>query len=459
MRISDDREGTGLGVQRQREDCKALVARREWTLAGEFVDNDMSAYGGKPRPDYEKMLSAMEAGSLDALVAWSSDRLTRHPKELERFIEVVEDAGVVVDTVTSGTYDVATPEGRAYARIVGAIARQESDRKSVRAKRKHLELAEAGKPSGGTRAFGYEDDMVTVRESEADLIREAASRLIAGESMGAVLRSWVDRGIKTVTGNDQWRTTVGKRMMASGRIAGLRYHRGERVGPATWPGIITVEQHEQLRAILLDPRRDKGRDTMRRRYLLTGGLLVCGRCEAAMVARPTADGRKKYVCAKGIDFKGCGRMACLAEPLDTEVRDQVLSVLDGDGLAEALRMNMSVEDDDADAHELAGARDRRDDLAAMYADGDLTKSEFLTARERITGKIETLEARLSRRDRSGVLASAQASTDSLRDLWASGDVLWRRALLKSVVESVRLDPAIRGRNFFDPDRVEVVWRS
>src|SRR5690606_12720067 len=47
-RISDDRRGRGLGVQRQQEDCYALVERHGWTLVGALVDNDVSAYSGKP---------------------------------------------------------------------------------------------------------------------------------------------------------------------------------------------------------------------------------------------------------------------------------------------------------------------------------------------------------------------------------------------------------------------------
>ena len=51
--------------------------------------------------------------------------------------------------------------------ILGAVAK-ESDDKSRRLRRKHQELAEAGKVSGGgTRPFGFEADRVTIRPDEA----------------------------------------------------------------------------------------------------------------------------------------------------------------------------------------------------------------------------------------------------------------------------------------------------
>lgn len=51
-RISSDQAGEGIGVQRQVEDCRKLAANIGWELGEEYVDNDMSAYSGKPRPNY-----------------------------------------------------------------------------------------------------------------------------------------------------------------------------------------------------------------------------------------------------------------------------------------------------------------------------------------------------------------------------------------------------------------------
>jgi DNA invertase Pin-like site-specific DNA recombinase len=43
-RISQDRGGDGFGVQRQLKDCRAEAKRLGWTVAEEYVDNDVSAY-------------------------------------------------------------------------------------------------------------------------------------------------------------------------------------------------------------------------------------------------------------------------------------------------------------------------------------------------------------------------------------------------------------------------------
>src|SRR4051812_36621755 len=81
-------EGAGLGVQRQEEDCRREAARLGYTIAEAYVDNDVSAYSGKPRPEYDRLLQDIATGHVEAVVVWHTDRLTRSPRELETFIEV-----------------------------------------------------------------------------------------------------------------------------------------------------------------------------------------------------------------------------------------------------------------------------------------------------------------------------------------------------------------------------------
>src|SRR5690625_3774762 len=86
VRISRDREGAGLGVDRQENDCRDLAARLGWTIVATYTDNDLSAYSGKPRPGYLAMLEDVKAGRVNAILAWHTDRLHRKNAELEEFV-------------------------------------------------------------------------------------------------------------------------------------------------------------------------------------------------------------------------------------------------------------------------------------------------------------------------------------------------------------------------------------
>src|SRR3954451_4788181 len=94
-RISSDSEGTGLGVARQVEDCRRLAASLGWTVAEEYIDNDLSAYDArKVRPAYQRMLADLRDGLRDGVLVYHVDRLTRRPLELEEFIATLDAAKV-----------------------------------------------------------------------------------------------------------------------------------------------------------------------------------------------------------------------------------------------------------------------------------------------------------------------------------------------------------------------------
>lgn len=283
-RISDDRTGEALGVKRQEVDCRKLAKDMGWTVRAVYVDNDKSAYSGKRRPEYLRLLDDIKAGIVDGLLAWHPDRLHRSPLELEEFIALVESAKVPVSTVQAGDYNLGTPAGRMSARVHGVAARHESEHKSERLKRKHKELAEEGRLSGGgDRPFGYNDDRLKLRAREAALIRTGAAELQAGASLRSVVRNWNASGIKTTRGH-RWRTSGVRRVLNSARIAGLREYEGA-LYKAVWPRIISRADWEALRELFRDPGRRTNR--LPRKYLLAG-LLRCGRCNQKLVARPRA---------------------------------------------------------------------------------------------------------------------------------------------------------------------------
>ena len=191
MRISRDPDGQRAGVQRQRSDCLDFAKKCGWSVALVIEDNDRGAYSGKSRPGWDETMDQIESGSIDYLVAWANDRLTRHPRELEDLIDLLEATGTQVATVTSGNYDLATPEGRAHARIIGAIARQESERKSVRQKAANRHRAMSGQRVGGRRPFGYEQDGLTVRFHRRDILDPTGYKGTHPSRMG---RHPTDRG-------------------------------------------------------------------------------------------------------------------------------------------------------------------------------------------------------------------------------------------------------------------------
>jgi DNA invertase Pin-like site-specific DNA recombinase len=440
-RISRDTEGEGLGVARQLDDCRALAKRDGMDVVGEFSDNDVSAYSGKPRPGFADLCDRLKAGDIDVVLAWHPDRITRRPRELEDLIDLLEATSTTVQTVQTGPYDLATPAGRMAARIVGSVARHESEHKSARLRRKHEQLAEAGKLSGGGwRPFGFDDDRVTIRDDEAEALRWAVGEIVAGAS----LRSTCRRMPMPTTTGKTWSATSLSRLLRSPRIAGLREHRGEIAGPAVWPAIVEREQWELCRLTLTDPARKAKRPP--HRYLLTGTLFDHhGR---RFQAWPSDNGRRVY--RTSADDSGPG-VAIDAEGLE----EMVIEILSAwAGLIVASGVTFITETPTAGTGDLSvvtALEAEMSELARLHGEGSITLAEWMAARRPLEDRLAAARADLPK---PGKVLDI-SDYDSLPD-WPFER---RRNLVHGVFERIVIHPGVRGRNTFDRSRVKVKLRQ
>jgi len=458
-RISSDPRGEGLGVARQRDDCLKLIEARGYEVFGIYEDNDVSAYSGKHRVQYSRMMADVSAGRIDVVVAWDPDRLHRNPSELEDFITIIEETKCQVETVQTGIYDLTTHNGRLFARLLGAMARNESEQKSARLKRKHLELAQQGKNSGGgTRPFGYTEDRMEIIESEAVHIREAAALVLAGRTLGGIVKDWDRSGIRTSTGKS-WRTASLRRMLVSARIAGVRELRDEVEADAVWPAIISKADLMRLRKILLDPRRRRNHGSTR--YLLTGGLVTCGLCGSNLIARPRGDKKRCYVCASDPGIGGCGKIRSLAEPLESAVLEMIFLALDDEALTTMLMFRgQNVDEVAANAmEELQAAELELSAVDALLGQGDITTASYVDVSREIRKRIEEAESRIPSSPNSDALRLVSGGVSSLRESWESLPIESQRAIVSLLIESIPINPAIKGQNFFSAHRIGTpVWR-
>lgn len=455
-RISSDREGDNLAVSRQVADCEQLAKAKRWQVVERYVDSDISAYSGKRRPEYERLLEEIEAGLVEAVIVYHADRLHRHPRELEEFIDLCQRRQTKLATV-SGEVDLATHDGQLIARIHGAVARKESDDKSRRIQRKHQELAHAGRVSGGgTRPFGYESDRRTIRPDEAAIIRECAERFLAGDSLRSICADLNRRGITTATGKSEWNAQTLRRILGSGRISGQRDHHREIVAKAEWPAIITPAQTQRIRAKLADPERRTNRSA--RRYLLAR-LLNCGHCGTRLVARPRADGSRRYVCASGPGFGGCGKVTIVADPLERFIVEAVLHRLDSPELARSLNGNGGDPEGAEWQAQIEQAQAQLDELAQLWAEGEITRSEWLAARPPIEKRLTMAKKRLAALNRTTTLTAHIGNADELRERWQEMNLTRQQQIVAAVLDHVDVGPGRRGYNRFDPSRLAPVWRA
>jgi DNA invertase Pin-like site-specific DNA recombinase len=452
VRISHDPEGKRSGVERQRKDCVSLVEERGWTAIGVLEDNDRSAYQGKQRPGWNEVIDRIGTGGVDVLVAWASDRLTRQPRELEDLVDLLEKTETHVVTVTSGEYDLSTPEGRATARIVGAIARQESERKAERLRAANRHSALKGERMGGRRAFGYDEDGYTIREHEAVELREMARWLIDGRSARSLRVDLNERGIDTSSGKP-WTNSSVTQVLRNPRYVGRRTYKGEIVADAEWPPIFDEQTWRRLQATLNRPER-RWRGGPLKRWLTR--VAVCGRCQQPLVAGYVSRTRgPAYTCTTE---RGCSRLTMKAAWLEDYVEGLIVDVLSAPSALERFAAP------DVDEEELARIIDGLDDIALRveeadrdYDDGHLDRARWLTRIERLRFKDATLEAQ-----RDKLLRSSTVSTlpdGDVQTWWSHLDPEQRRRVARLLFSEVVVNPSRRLGGKPDWERIQVRWAA
>lgn len=447
VRISSDVTGEGLGVARQEADCRALIEARGWAVAEVYRDNDTSAYSGKIRPEYERMLSDVEAGNVRAIVAWHGDRLHRSPRELERFIDLAERTGLRVETVKAGTVDLSTASGRAVARTLGAWARFESEHKSDRIRRKLAENAAAGKPHGGKRPFGWEPDKVTIRETEAAVLRESASRILAGEPVRSIIRDLNERGLFNASGTP-WTHPTFRKVIINPRHAGLRFVKGTEVGKAVWPEIIAPETWRAVHRVLTNPDRVTTPGKGGKLHLLSG-IAFCGVCGA-----PLRVGHSKATLAYRCFVNSCtSRRSDYFEEYIEEIIIERLSRPNASALLTPIEDGGERERASQEAERV---RHRLDEAAVAFASGLITGRQLSTITEQLRPQLAELEAASAPPpDREKILGGLVGAPD-VRKAWEALSRDVQRAVIRLLL-SITVQRARRG-NSWNVEGIEVEWR-
>lgn len=431
-RISLDREGEGQGVDRQLADCRALIQERGWVEAATCLDNDISAFNGRKRPGFEQLLEMLKNQEVDTVVVWKTDRLARRGRDLQRFLDAAGTA-----TLTSCTEPEFTgATGLLMLRIINGFAEHESGVKSERVARKMKEKAERGDPhAGGKRTFGFTADGKQLNEQEACLLRQAAQRLLAGETLTAVLTDWTRQGVPTPAGG-RWSPSNLSRLLRSPKLAGLREYHGE-LHQGTWPAVLDRPTWERICATLGQRKQVNGR-----KYLLTG-LLVCGRCGAHLTGGKNSGGRISYGCRSPL-MGGCGRCSIMVTRAEPYVVRTVLAALEGiervqikdEGLLEALRA--------AEADLAQASRDH-------YVDKLISREEYLAVKPDLAWRIDALRKQVA----EGQVGDIPAD---VAEQWETQSLSWRQSVLKAALEKVVVMPGL-GTRAPVADRLTLVWRA
>ncbi|MFH9225952.1 recombinase family protein [Streptomyces lydicus] len=513
-RISDDREGKRWGVERQEKACRERAEDNGWDIVEVLVENDVSAFSGKLRPKYERLLEMLRSGEANAVLALSNKRLQRDWRAAFAFLDLAEQHDIAVHTIKAGDYNLNTAEGRASARRAAIDAQEESEEIGERVRDAKADNVAEGTYRGGPRPFGYEADGITPRSllcpkcgstagftvdreceacgtaavnapgSEAWHIERSIDGIIAHDSLRSICRDLKKAGVQTVPrrykqpdgtrGEPESRDiqpTELRRMLLRPRNAGLIDHKGEVVGRAAWAPLTTEEKWRACKAVLETPERRT--TTSNARVWLGTGRYRCYCGEAVrgstggiggrVKAGPTGKTwRAKYRCytAKHVSRE--------AAALDAYIVGLAISRLSRPDATELLLPPSPAESGEEDLSATANAlRAKLDGYTADYAEDLITRQQMLDGTALTRKRLAKIEAQMAVRASRSVLASLPLGTPEIEGLWPGFDLDKQGAILDALM-TVTVHPARRGRppgyqpgsdaGYFDESTIGIEWK-
>ena len=259
-------------TDRQLVRLRKLAADSGYEVVAEFEDDGKSAFRGKHRPEWQKMLLGLKAGKFNVIVAVSVDRLSRSKLEGEMLQATLAQRGGIVHAINGGIFNPSDGLSGVMLSLLTAVAELESIEKSNRTRAARANTMAQGIPNPTRRRFGYEKDGITIRESEAELIRAAYDAILErGESLRSIAVSWEKAGVqRTREASAPWQATHVKRILTNPRVAGILIREGERMPKSQIQPIVTEEQLQTLTERLdINGKRGPGEKS------LLSGLLYC----------------------------------------------------------------------------------------------------------------------------------------------------------------------------------------
>lgn len=432
LRVSQDKSGEGLAVERQELECRALAERNGWAIREVFTDNDISATTGKRRPAFEALLLS----SPDRVIVWHIDRLVRLSSELERVIAMRAN----VHAVTAGHVDLSNPAGKAVAKTIVAWAQYEGEQKSLRQKAKGKQSAAAGTSWWGKYTpFGFNADG-SHHEVEAAALRKAYSDLLAGRPVSRLVDDINAAGHRTNRGNP-WGHVAFRTMLLKARNAGIRTYLGEEVGPANWAGIIDEQTYRAAVRLLTNPERHVSGDG--KRVAVLSGFATCGRVKAdgtvcgGRMVRAWRGGAKDS--PKSYPVYECTRRDSTVpgEFADAYVSGYVLAALSEIDTATPTN---DARESGKGLHEAAESlRDRLTELATAYAAGLVTIGQMTSATETLRAELAAVEDQMGGRE-----VYRFDDADRVRQDWTGFDIARQSQIIRTVVKSIVILPAGKG---------------
>ena len=183
VRVStEDQAREGFSLAEQEDRLRKLCEYKGYRIHKVYVEAGVSAKHGKVRPEFNKMMQDVENHTVDLILVYKLDRLTRSIQDLEDIVTKLEEHNCGLEAAVE-EINTTTANGRFFIRMVTVLSQLEIERCSERTK-VGLDGAIKSGHIPGQAPFGYKRDgkKAIINPVEAPIVRKIVDLYLQGKS-------------------------------------------------------------------------------------------------------------------------------------------------------------------------------------------------------------------------------------------------------------------------------------
>ena len=268
----------------QREACAAFIksqAQEGWQLLAQHYDDGGFSGASLERPALQQLLSDSEADTVDIVVVYKVDRLTRSLTDFAKLVDLFDQHIVSFVSVTQ-QFNTTSSMGRLTLNVLLSFAQFEREVIGERIRDKVAQSKAKGIWMGGPVPLGYDlgDRELLVNQKEADQVRQIFALYLETGSVRALKTELDRRAMRTkvrpqrngrVTGGGPFSRGHLYRLLANPLYIGKLPHK-DLLHDGKHDAIIEPDLWEKVQSQLAGNRRGCGRTVAQHPSLLSGIL-------------------------------------------------------------------------------------------------------------------------------------------------------------------------------------------
>lgn len=381
---TDEQRRNGQSIGAQKEQLYDYCAKNDLNVLDYYEDNGFSG-GTLKRPAFQKMLKDLKSG--EVVLTCRLDRLTRSTVDGLSVINEWNDKNIGVKCIHDLDIDTTTANGKLILTVLLGLAANEREHASERINETFANKKKLGEPCTGCCALGYkvEPKKVVVIAEEAKMVKYAFDTFLATHSVSQTKVLFNRKYGDYLKEKDK--RTNGRDAFTEQRMRYLLRNKNY-IGNKTYPQLVEVPTFEAVQDILNERAGGKPRkyDYMFR------GLLKCGYCGSTMVGAPRHDNGKLY-----LNYRCNGRSSERNKTCITISEKNIEKLLISQVHEDLTKCNVDLELENeikVKKSDITKLEKKLERIKELYAEGDLTKQQFVDKKEKINNEINDIKRQL-----------------------------------------------------------------